>query len=54
MIIYDENGVEHEKEAVDAKECIERLGWTTELPVVVQEEVVDSGSKKTSKNPTEE
>jgi hypothetical protein len=61
MIVYDENGVAHKKEPVDAKECIERLGWTTELPASVQDDNelggghgAESGGKKERKKTTEE
>ena len=36
MLVYDTNGLAHDKEPVDAKECIERLGWTIEPPEPVQ------------------
>ena len=28
MIVYDPEGNEHEKPGVDARECVEHLGWT--------------------------
>ena len=30
MIVYDKKGKPHDKESVDARECIEFLGWTVE------------------------
>lgn len=41
--LYDKEGKEQMKESVDARECIENLGWTTSPPegfAVVEEEVV--------------
>lgn len=32
MTVYDSKGKEHSKEPVDARECIDRLGWTSEPP----------------------
>lgn len=34
MKCYDPQGVEHNKEPVDAKECVKVLGWTLEPPVI--------------------
>lgn len=28
MIVYDLAGVQHDKQPIDAKECVDRLGWT--------------------------
>ncbi len=36
MIVYDLDGVPHEKQPIDAKECVDKLGWSyvaTEKPV---------------------
>ena len=30
MIVYDTKGKAHNKESVDARECIDQLGWTVE------------------------
>lgn len=35
VTVYDLDGVAREKEPVDAKECVERLGWTLE-PVIIE------------------
>lgn len=40
MRIYDKDGQPHDKEPIDAQECISRLGWTTE-PVVAADEVTE-------------
>ena len=32
MIVFDKDGVEHEKQSVDARECVEILGWTYDKP----------------------
>lgn len=32
MIVYDKDGVEHEKQSVDARECVQVMGWTYEKP----------------------
>lgn len=28
MLVYDKDGKEYDKDAVDAYECVSRLGWT--------------------------
>jgi hypothetical protein len=33
MIVYDLDGVAHEKQPIDARECVEVLGWTTEQKI---------------------
>ena len=43
MIVYDKNGKAHDKEPIDAKECVERLGWTTEPPKPVETVEANSG-----------
>ena len=32
MIVYDKDGVAHEKQSVDARECVQVMGWTYEKP----------------------
>ena len=32
MIVYDLKGIAHDKESVDARECIEFMGWS-ETPI---------------------
>lgn len=32
VTVYDKDGVMHERESVDARECINILGWTIEKP----------------------
>ena len=37
MIVYDLDGLPHEKQPIDAKECVDKLGWSyvaTEKPVI--------------------
>lgn len=32
MIVFDPQGNEHDKPSVDARECVETLGWSYEKP----------------------
>ena len=41
MTVYDTEGVAHQKEPVDVKECVEHLGWTKEPKPEVVVEVVE-------------
>jgi hypothetical protein len=45
--VYDKEGKEHQKESVDARECVEVLGWTYEK----QEELKLEEPKQENKNP---
>lgn len=48
VTVYDTKGEPHEKEAVDARECVKRLGWTMEDPKA------DKKAKKDDTKKTEE
>lgn len=49
MKVYDLEGNEHEKESIDARECV-AIGWTYELKAVeVPKEVEDSTKKRAKK-----
>lgn len=45
MKVYDLDGNEFEKEAVDVRECVEILGWSTAKPEP-KEEVKPEKAKK--------
>jgi hypothetical protein len=50
MLVYDLNGLPHEKQPIDAKECVERLGWSytaTEKPAA--DPAVHKPAKKAAK-----
>lgn len=49
VIVYDLDGVEREKEPVDARECIDRLGWT-ETPA---EPKIENDSEGSTENDSE-
>lgn len=42
MLVFDKDGVAHDKEPIDAAECVDRLGWTREPPEPVPE--LDTGN----------
>lgn len=44
VTVYDLDGVSYEKESVDARECINRLGWS------LQPKVVEKAEQKISVN----
>ena len=50
MIVYDREGNKHDKESVDAAECVNNLGWTLQAPVMAVSdnpaETAKTGSKK--------
>lgn len=37
MLVYDLDGLPHEKQPIDAKECVEKLGWTYQPPAIEAE-----------------
>jgi hypothetical protein len=47
MKIYDLEGNEHDKEPVDAAECIRLLGWTLQRPITPVSDNADSENAKT-------
>lgn len=52
--VYDTEGVAHEKEPVDARECCENLGWTMQPKVEVSpinpaEPALATGGKKSDR-----
>lgn len=53
MKVYDLDGVEHEKEPVDVRECISILGWTAE-PVEKQEKPAKKQKSKVAEAPQEQ
>ena len=30
VTVYDKDGIAHEKQSVDARECVQEMGWTYE------------------------
>lgn len=38
MKVYDLEGNEHDKESIDARECVRVLGWSLTKPEEVKEE----------------
>lgn len=42
MKVYDPQGAEHEKEPVDARECVQVLGWSYERPASVASPSTDT------------
>jgi len=47
MLVYDTEGNEHNKEGIDARECVRVLGWTFAKPEPEQED--EAKSKKAAK-----
>ena len=51
MLVYDLDGLPHEKQPIDAKECVEKLGWTyTVIEKTAVEPVAQKPAKKAVKN----
>lgn len=38
MLVYDKEGNEHDKESIDARECVKVLGWSLTKPEEAKEE----------------
>lgn len=51
-IVYDLDGVEHDKHPVDVRECIEHLGWTSQRlePVIDADQAPEPVSKRGKRN----
>ncbi len=49
MLVYDTEGNEHEKEGIDARECVRVLGWTFAKPEPEPELEEEAKSKKAAK-----
>ena len=45
MLVYDKEGNEHDKESIDARECVKVLGWSFSKPEA--EEVKEEPKKAT-------
>lgn len=50
VTVYDKDGVAHEKQSVDARECVQEMGWTYEK----QEAEKPKKTKKAVEQDTEE
>ena len=40
VTVYDIDGNPHEKEPVDARECVEEMGWSMNPPMVCDETAI--------------
>lgn len=47
MLVYDLDGNEHNKESIDARECVRVLGWSLSKPE--PEEVKEDKKEKAAK-----
>ncbi len=45
MLVYDPDGKEHDKDPVDARECVKHCGYSYERPVFSAEESGGKGKK---------
>ena len=52
MIVYDTKGKAHNKESVDARECVDQLGWTLE-PKLKKKPGPKPGAKADAKEKTD-
>lgn len=50
VTVYDKDGVAHEKQSVDARECVQVMGWTYER----QEDEKPKKTKKASEQESSE